>query len=241
MSHEDPDERPLFRPFTHESWHVLQAKIADIKAKKAERSEQHVGVNDGYDTQHDEDWGPNSSLEQGLPLPRPLERQFPSTLIATPIEEIDSYYTEMGIPTFVVISKGRDIWRFSATKSLYIFDPFHPLRRVAIYMLVHPWFSFLVIVTILANCILMTLKQTQSIEQTEIIFTTVYTFESCLKVTARGFILTKFTYLRDPWNWLDFVVIVLAYITMFAQNLGSLSSLRTFRVLRALKTVAIIP
>lgn len=74
-----------------------------------------------------------------------------------------------------------------------------------------------------------------------IIFTTIYTFESCLKVTARGFIKTQFTYLRDPWNWLDFVVIALAYMTMFIKELGNLSALRTFRVLRALKTVAIIP
>ena len=74
-----------------------------------------------------------------------------------------------------------------------------------------------------------------------IIFTTIYTFESCLKVTARGFIATKFTYLRDPWNWLDFVVILFAYLTMFIAELGNLTALRSFRVLRALKTVAIIP
>ena len=74
-----------------------------------------------------------------------------------------------------------------------------------------------------------------------IIFTTIYTFESCLKVAARGFILEPFTYLRDPWNWLDFIVIALAYLTMGFADLGNLSALRTFRVLRALKTVAIIP
>lgn len=143
--------------------------------------------------------------------------------------------------TFVVVSKGKDIFRFSATKSLFVLDPFNPIRRVAIYMLVHPWFSFLVIVTILVNCMLMTMKSNETIEATEIIFTTIYTFESCLKVTARGFILSNFTYLRDPWNWLDFVVIGFAYLTMIFTDLGKLSALRTFRVLRALKTVAIIP
>lgn len=60
-------------------------------------------------------------------------------------------------------------------------------------------------------------------------------------MAARGFILEPFTYLRDPWNWLDFVVIALAYLTMGFADLGNLSALRTFRVLRALKTVAIIP
>uniref|UniRef100_A0A1B0D763 Ion transport domain-containing protein n=1 Tax=Phlebotomus papatasi TaxID=29031 RepID=A0A1B0D763_PHLPP len=57
---------------------------------------------------------------------------------------------------------------------------------------------------------------------------------------ARGFILCPFTYLRDAWNWLDFVVIALAYVTM-GIDLGNLAALRTFRVLRALKTVAIVP
>lgn len=43
-----------------------------------------------------------------------------------------------------------------------------------------------------------------------VIFTSIYTFESAVKVMARGFILENFTYLRDAWNWLDFVVITLA-------------------------------
>ena len=43
-----------------------------------------------------------------------------------------------------------------------------------------------------------------------VVFTAIYTFESGVKVMARGFILESFTYLRDAWNWLDFVVIALA-------------------------------
>ena len=73
-----------------------------------------------------------------------------------------------------------------------------------------------------------------------VLFTAIYTFESATKVMGRGFALTKFTYLRDAWNWLDFIVISLAYLTM-GIDLGNLAALRTFRVLRALKTVAIIP
>lgn len=41
-------------------------------------------------------------------------------------------------------------------------------------------------------------------------FTAIYTFESLVKILARGFCIGKFTFLRDPWNWLDFSVIVLA-------------------------------
>ncbi|KYO46981.1 hypothetical protein Y1Q_0014534 [Alligator mississippiensis] len=71
-------------------------------------------------------------------------------------------------------------------------------------------------------------------------FTGIYTFESLIKILARGFCLNEFTFLRDPWNWLDFIVIVLAYAGEFS-DLGSVSVLRTFRVLRALKTISIVP
>ena len=72
------------------------------------------------------------------------------------------------------------------------------------------------------------------------IFTAIYTYESATKLLSRGFFLTPFTYLRDPWNWLDFGVIGMSYVTI-AVDLGSFSALRTFRVFRALKSVAVIP
>ena len=75
---------------------------------------------------------------------------------------------------------------------------------------------------------------------TEVIFTAIYTYESATKLLSRGFFLTPFTYLRDPWNWLDFGVIGMSYVTI-AVDLGSFSALRTFRVFRALKSVAVIP
>ncbi|KAI2660901.1 Sodium channel protein type 2 subunit alpha [Labeo rohita] len=71
-------------------------------------------------------------------------------------------------------------------------------------------------------------------------FTGIYTFEALIKIVARGFCVGNFTFLRDPWNWLDFMVIVMAYVTEFV-DLGSVSALRAFRVLRALKTISVIP
>ncbi|XP_011296659.1 sodium channel protein 60E [Fopius arisanus] len=61
-----------------------------------------------------------------------------------------------------------------------------------------------------------------------------------IKSIAKGFILNKYTYLRNPWNWLDFVVITSGYATI-GMEVGNLAGLRTFRVLRALKTVSIMP
>lgn len=61
---------------------------------------------------------------------------------------------------------------------------------------------------------------------------------------ARGFILNKFTYLRDGWNWLDFSVVVIAYVTILLDQLQlgdvTLTGLRALRVLRALKSISVV-
>ncbi|XP_050314713.1 sodium channel protein para isoform X9 [Anthonomus grandis grandis] len=233
------EERSLFRPFTRESLAAIEARIAEEYAKQKELEKKRAEGEIRYEDE-DEDEGPqpDQTLEQGLPLPVRLQGGFPPELASTPLEDIDPFYSNQ--LTFVVISKGKDIFRFSATNALWILDPFNPIRRVAIYILVHPLFSLFIITTILVNCILMIMPTTPTVESTEVIFTGIYTFESAVKVMARGFILQPFTYLRDAWNWLDFVVIALAYVTM-GIDLGNLAALRTFRVLRALKTVAIVP
>lgn len=61
-----------------------------------------------------------------------------------------------------------------------------------------------------------------------------------IKIIAKGFLLNKYTYLRNPWNWLDFVVITSGYTTILIE-MSNLAGLRTFRVLRALKTISIMP
>ena len=35
-----------------------------------------------------------------------------------------------------------------------------------------------------------------------------------LKIVSRGFVLHSYAYLRDPWNWLDFIVVALAYVEL---------------------------
>ncbi|XP_059059664.1 sodium channel protein 60E-like isoform X2 [Achroia grisella] len=92
--------------------------------------------------------------------------------------------------------------------------------------------------TILFNCVFLAMSET--IEEAEYIFLAIYTAEMIVKCIAKGFILNKYTYLRNPWNWLDFVVITSGYATI-GMEVGNLAGLRTFRVLRALKTVSIMP
>ncbi|XP_075900195.1 sodium channel protein type 4 subunit alpha B-like isoform X1 [Nelusetta ayraudi] len=96
-------------------------------------------------------------------------------------------------------------------------------------------------VTILTNCVFMTMSDPPAWSKiVEYVFTFIYTFEAAIKVASRGFCRGGFTFLKDPWNWLDFMVISMAYLTEFV-DLGNVSVLRTFRVLRALKTITVIP
>ncbi|XP_069780422.1 sodium channel protein type 4 subunit alpha-like [Narcine bancroftii] len=72
----------------------------------------------------------------------------------------------------------------------------------------------------------------------DLLFTAIYTLEVIIKVLARGFVLHTFSYLRNPWNWLDFTVVLLAYLTLAFPMIPGLSALRAFR---ALKMIAILP
>uniref|UniRef100_A0A7M4FP45 Sodium channel protein n=1 Tax=Crocodylus porosus TaxID=8502 RepID=A0A7M4FP45_CROPO len=221
-----------FRYFTRESLAAIEKRSAEEKAKKPKQ--EH--------TDDDDENGPkpNSDLEAGKTLPF-IYGDIPPGMVSEPLEDLDPYYINK--KTFIVLNKGKTIFRFSATSALYILTPFNPLRKIAIKILVHsyPFQVMLIMCTILTNCVFMTMSNppdwTKNVEYT---FTGIYTFESLIKILARGFCLEGFTFLRDPWNWLDFSVILMAYVTEFV-DLGNVSALRTFRVLRALKTISVIP
>ncbi|XP_026013544.1 sodium channel protein type 2 subunit alpha isoform X1 [Maylandia zebra] len=220
-----------FRPFVPESLAAIERRIAEEEA-------QRPRVERRSDSDDENGPKPNSDVEAGKSLPF-IYGDIPPGLVSTPLEDIDPYYSSQ--KTFIVLNRGKAIFRFNATPALYILSPFNPLRRIAIKVLVHSMFSILIMFTILTNCAFMTLSNPPDwAKNVEYTFTGIYTFESLIKILARGFCVGKFTFLRDPWNWLDFSVILMAYITEFV-NLGNVSALRTFRVLRALKTISVIP
>ncbi|KAF6362161.1 sodium voltage-gated channel alpha subunit 9 [Rhinolophus ferrumequinum] len=203
--------------FTKQSLALIEQRIAEGKTKEPKEEKKD-----------DDEEGPkpSSDLEAGKQLPF-IYGDIPPGMVSQPLEDLDPYYADK--KTFIVLNKGKAIFRFNATPALYMLSPFSTL------------FGMLIMCTILTNCIFMTMKNppdwTKNVEYT---FTGIYTFESLIKILARGFCIGQFTFLRDPWNWLDFIVIVFAYLTEFV-NLGNLSALRTFRVLRALKTISVIP
>ncbi|NWH80710.1 SCN8A protein, partial [Piaya cayana] len=176
---------------------------------------------------------PNSDLEAGKNLPF-IYGDIPKGLVAVPLEDFDPYYMTQKVSSA----------RKNQSSKLFIL--FSLLNYASVYSwsghggIIHV-FSMIIMCTILTNCVFMTFSNppewSKNVEYT---FTGIYTFESLVKIIARGFCIDGFTFLRDPWNWLDFSVIMMAYITEFV-NLGNVSALRTFRVLRALKTISVIP
>uniref|UniRef100_A0A3B3UAW7 Sodium channel protein n=1 Tax=Poecilia latipinna TaxID=48699 RepID=A0A3B3UAW7_9TELE len=220
-----------FRPFVPESLAAIERRIAEEEARRP-RAERRSDDDDENGPK------PNSDLEAGKSLPF-IYGDIPPGMVSTPLEDLDPFYSNQ--KTFIVLNRGKAIFRFNATSALYILNPFNPLRRIAIKVLVHSMFSMLIMFTILTNCAFMTLSNPPEwAKNVEYTFTGIYTFESLIKILARGFCVGKFTFLRDPWNWLDFSVILMAYVTEFV-DLGNVSALRTFRVLRALKTISVIP
>ena len=81
------------------------------------------------------------------------------------------------------------------------------------------------------------------------VYLAIYSSEMIIKIIAKGFIINKFSYLRNMWNILDFLVVLSAFATIIVAETSSadksqeldLDFLRTFRVLRAIKTISILP
>uniref|UniRef100_A0AAZ3P2T6 Sodium channel protein n=1 Tax=Oncorhynchus tshawytscha TaxID=74940 RepID=A0AAZ3P2T6_ONCTS len=191
--------------FTRESLAAVEQRIAEEEARRTKHYQEDLG-----DVELPR---PRADLEAGKQLPR-IFGDIPAGLVGVPLDDFDPFYFK-NQRTFIVLNKGKAIFRFSAT--------------------------LFIMCTILTNCCFMAMSEPAYwAKYVEYTFTGIYTFESLIKILARGFCVGPFTFLRDPWNWLDFSVIVMAYVTEFV-DLGNVSALRTFRVLRALKTISVIP
>ncbi|XP_031566038.1 sodium channel protein type 2 subunit alpha-like isoform X2 [Actinia tenebrosa] len=168
------------------------------------------------------------SNECFVPLPKELLQQ--------PLEDFDLPNKN----TFVVVASrfGKQyVYRFNKAKSLNLFGPLHPFRKAIILFITNQFFEFFILLTIIVNCIFLAIKNAP--EEPEYVFAAIYTLEMIVKIIAKGLCMHKFAYLRDPWNWLDFVVVILGYVTL-VPNVANLSGIRTFRVLRALRTISAV-
>ena len=71
------------------------------------------------------------------------------------------------------------------------------------------------------------------------IFTVIFTLECLFKVAVMGFFKHRNAYLRDPWNCLDFSIVIISIIGVVpGADSEALKALRTARILRPLRSIS---
>ena len=133
--------------------------------------------------------------------------------------------------------------------SLFIFSHTNIIRCICYKIVNWKYFDSIIIVLIIINSILLGVidyehpnsdsYRNRIVYNCEPFFTAAFT-EAILKIISMGFILHKNSYLRDAWNWLDFVVVITSLLSVIP-GVGNLSGIRTFRLFRPLRSFTSMP
>ncbi|XP_054875100.1 voltage-dependent N-type calcium channel subunit alpha-1B isoform X5 [Amphiprion ocellaris] len=139
---------------------------------------------------------------------------------------------------------------FTVNRSLFIFREDNLIRKYAKRITEWPPFEYMILATIIANCIVLALEQhlpasdktpmSERLDDTEPYFIGIFCFEAAIKIIALGFAFHKGSYLRNGWNVMDFVVVLTGILATVGSDFD-LRTLRAVRVLRPLKLVSGIP
>ncbi|XP_050782244.1 voltage-dependent N-type calcium channel subunit alpha-1B isoform X3 [Gopherus flavomarginatus] len=139
---------------------------------------------------------------------------------------------------------------FTVNRSLFIFSEDNVIRKYAKRITEWPPFEYMILATIIANCIVLALEQhlpeddktpmSERLDDTEPYFIGIFCFEAGIKIIALGFVFHKGSYLRNGWNVMDFVVVLTGILATAGADFD-LRTLRAVRVLRPLKLVSGIP
>jgi len=147
--------------------------------------------------------------------------------------------TADGLRTVLVYGKKFEV----CDKSLFIFGLDGPIRQQVMLLVFWVWFDRIILLLIALNSIGLAIVDWRSDASSgfngfyndilDLWLTIFFTLEGILKVVAWGFFWDRNSYLRDVWNWLDFIVVLTAWATFVPG--GAASSLGFFRVFRALR------
>ena len=129
--------------------------------------------------------------------------------------------------------------------SLFIFQSDNPFRLKLQYIISLKLFNAIIIILIILNSIFLVFETINTLKNiskiSNYIFTCLFTIEFLMKIISYGFVLDDNSYLRDAWNWLDFLVVITGVLSFFPQINANLFALRTFRLLRPLKSINALP
>eukprot|EP00051_Salpingoeca_urceolata_P017838 m.246032 g.246032 ORF g.246032 m.246032 type:complete len:1856 (-) comp19058_c0_seq4:42-5609(-) len=146
---------------------------------------------------------------------------------------------------------------YGSPNALFCLTPKAPLRKLCLHISEHSAFENIILFFIFLNCIALaafdpTVDDDESsarndfLERVEYVFLAVFTLEAIIKTIAFGFVLDPGSYLRNWWNVLDFVIVVLGWVSVIGEAAGGgsgadIKALRAFRVLRSLRVIQGLP
>ncbi|XP_060913471.1 voltage-dependent L-type calcium channel subunit alpha-1D [Labrus mixtus] len=152
-------------------------------------------------------------------------------------------------------------------RALFCLTLNNPIRRACISLVEWKPFDIFILLSIFANCVALAIyipfpgddsnSTNQELETVEYAFLIIFTIETFMKIIAYGLVMHQNSYVRNGWNMLDFVIVivglfsvVLEMITKDADSGGQsggkpggfdVKALRAFRVLRPLRLVSGVP
>ena len=133
--------------------------------------------------------------------------------------------------------------------SLFCLSTTNPIRTSAVDVLVNPWFDRIVLSLILISSILLALDEPNVqegsgmgvfLKYTDLVMTILFLIEMTLKVVGMGFILCSSAYLRNSWNVLDFVIILVSVAGIVLKGVVDLAFLKSLRAMRGLRPLRMV-
>jgi hypothetical protein len=131
-------------------------------------------------------------------------------------------------------------------KSLFVFSKSNPFRVLIMKIVLSKSFDIFVTCLIILNSLILGIADYNEEDEktwrddinnySDPVFTFIFTIEFIMKIVAFGFILGENTYLKDKWNWIDFLVVISSLLSLLPQ-FDNYSVFRTFRLLRPLRSL----
>ena len=130
----------------------------------------------------------------------------------------------------------------SSGKSFLVFGLGNKLRQVCIKVSFSAYFEYFILVIICISSVKLAFdtyldNESQLIKASDIIdyvFSAIFMLEFCIKTIGRGFISGEGSYLKDKWNYIDFVVVISSILDL-AISTVSFSQIKVTRLLRTLR------
>lgn len=130
--------------------------------------------------------------------------------------------------------------------SLFVFSPSSQVRQFCTSVVTHPFFETCILFFIMLSTLVLAfdapaLTKDKQLDDAltvlNIIFSVIFIVEALLKVISMGFIIGSYTYLKDSWNVIDFLVVISSIVDLITGDFAFFKAFRAFRALRPLRLV----